>query len=202
MGCHGALLIFTTPQQCFENVQLGFLSQRSETFGRDGEQVYLRLPHRPPKHRDRTATATPGQPPTHVEQTPLPHETGQRFSQSSIPTIQTAGCQQRRSGTGSLGPKRGVCLDRWGGRGHTGEQSQGRLEPHPPSGIHSPRLQACLDPHLSPEDPASVDVTGLAEPLQRTQVPPASLLRWSSVEGPGTRRACAAQRLRHRATST
>lgn len=57
------------------------------------------------------------------------------------------------------------------GGGHIGEWYLERIGPHPPSGIHSLRPLACLDPHLRPKDPASTDLTG---PLscQWEQVPP------------------------------
>lgn len=46
------------------------------------------------------------------------------------------------------------------GGGHIGEWYLERIRPRPPSGIHSPRPLACVDPHLRPKDPASADLTG------------------------------------------
>lgn len=129
MGCHGALLNSCSPHpSCtlkfttgLSKSKVGNLWKRrgtgaSETSSK-GTQTETGQPLPPP-----------GQPPKL-----LPVRLDKRFL-SPLPQQfrHPVGYHQCQFGTGSLGPKRGVCpnISAVGG-GHLGERPQGKVEPHP-----------------------------------------------------------------------
>lgn len=104
---------------------------------------------------------------------------GKRFSQSSVPT--QLGATIASPGSGVWAPSEDFVQIACVGRGHIRERSLGESSSilHPASILCRPTQARILT--CGSEDPASVDVTDLAERRQRTQVPPARLLRCSAA---------------------